>query len=65
MKKNFMTLIFINMMIAGCGNINVCPPYPKPSQNVLNKIKSLESQEVDDWIVKQYKLNQKLKACNE
>lgn len=53
------------LTLQACGSKSVCPSYPKPSQDVLIKIKSLQSQEVDDWILKQYKLNQKLKVCNE
>lgn len=65
MIKSFMTLIIISFM-GGCGSIKtVCPQYPKPSQKVLNKIKSLNDVDVDAWIVKQYKLNKQLRVCNE
>ena len=53
-------------MMNSCGSrYTICPKYPKPSQVVLSKIKSLDSSEVDTWMVKQYKLNKKLKVCNE
>ena len=52
--------------MVGCGSIkSVCPQYPKPSKEVLSKIKSLQDNKVDEWIIEQYKLNQKLKVCNE
>ena len=61
-----MILILMMFTLQACGNkTTICPKYPIPSQEVLNKIKSLKSQEVDDWILKQYKLNQKLGICNE
>lgn len=55
------------LTMQGCGNkqLSVCPKYPAPTQNVLNKIKSLKDKSVDDWIIKQYKLNKQLKICNE
>ncbi len=64
MKKILIPLIVISFLV-GCGSIkSVCPQYPKPTQEVLNKIKSLKDNKVDEWIIEQYKLNQKLKACN-
>lgn len=55
----------MTLIMQACGNKSVCPSYPKPSQEVLTKIKSLNSQDVDNWILKQYKLNKKLEVCNE
>lgn len=60
-----MSIALMMLTLQACGNKSVCPSYPKPSQEVLNEIKSLESREVDDWILKQYKLNLKLEVCNE
>lgn len=62
-----MTSIALMMLtLQACGSKTTsCPSYPNPSQEVLDKIKSLQSKEVDDWILKQYKLNLKLKVCNE
>ena len=59
------SLVLTMLTLQACGSKAACPSYPKPSQEVLSKIKSLESKEVDDWILKQYKLNQKLEICNE
>jgi hypothetical protein len=59
------SLVPMMLILQACGNKAVCPSYPNPSQDVLNKIKSLKSDKVDDWILKQYKLNLKLKVCNE
>ena len=59
------SLALMMLTLQACGSKSVCPSYPKPTQEILSKIKSLKSQEVDDWILKQYKLNLKLKVCNE
>jgi hypothetical protein len=59
------SLVLTMLTLQACGSKSVCPSYPKPSQNVLTKIKSLKSQDVDDWILKQFKLNKKLEVCNE
>ena len=49
--------------IQGCGVKNACPKYPEASQEVLDKIKSLDDDNVDDWIVEQHVLSLKLKLC--
>lgn len=51
----------------GCGSKNntICPAYPKPTQDVLDRIKSLEDKNVDDWMLEQYKLNLKLGVCKQ
>lgn len=55
------------LTMQGCGNKNntVCPNYPKPTQDVLNQIKSLNDANVDNWMIEQYKLNLKLGVCKE
>lgn len=60
-----MSIVLMTLTLQACGSKSVCPSYPAPSQKVLTKIKSLKSQEVDGWILKQYKLNKKLEVCNE
>lgn len=60
-----MSIALMMFTLQACGSKSICPLYPKPSQNVLNEIESLKSQEVNDWILKQFKLNKKLKVCNE
>jgi len=53
------------VLLSGCNGVSgVCPLYPIPSASVLGKIESLKSVEVDEWMRKQYKLNNKLKVCN-
>lgn len=59
-----MSIVLMTLILQACGSKTICPKYPNPSQEVLDKIKSLKSEKVDDWILKQYKLNLKLKACN-
>jgi hypothetical protein len=43
--------------------IRVCPIYPKPSETVLKKIKSLLNKNVDNWMGLQLKLKKKLDLC--
>lgn len=66
MHKIGISLLLAVLIISGCAsNSVVCPKYPKPTQQVLVKIKSLNDKDVDDWIVKQFKLNKQLKICND
>ena len=57
----------MTLMMQGCGNKNntVCPNYPKPTQDVLDRIKSLKDDKVNDWMTEQYKLNLKLGVCKQ
>lgn len=56
--------IVLAFILSGCyAHTSVCPDFPTPTQEVLNNIKSLNNSEVDNWIIKLYKLNQKLKVC--
>ena len=59
-------MILVLMMLVGCGvkTSNLCPIYPIPSSEVTNKILSLKDNNVNEWMVKQYKLNLKLQECN-
>jgi hypothetical protein len=54
-------------IMQGCGakNNTICPTYPKTTQVVLDKIKSLKDENVDNWMIEQYKLNLKLGVCKE
>ena len=65
MRLKVMSIVLMMFILQGCGNKSVCPKYPEPSQEVLSKIQSLESDPVNNWMMKQYKLNLKIKACNE
>lgn len=55
------------LIMQGCGSKNntICPIYPKPTQDVLDRIKSLQDKNVDDWMIEQYKLNLKLGVCKQ
>lgn len=54
------------LIFGGCaGKTTTCPTYPKPSKHVLDKIKSLNDDSVNVWMIKQYKLNNQLGVCNE
>lgn len=58
--------IFIIVLLSGCvSTTTVCPTYPKPSKEVLTKIKSLQDPDVDSWMIDQFKLNKKLGLNNE
>lgn len=66
MEKLKFILLTIVFFFVGCAAYTVsCPQFPVPSQNVLNKIKSLNDKEVDCWIENMFKLNKKLKLCKE
>ena len=61
-----MSIALMMFTLQACGSKTlICPKYPPPSQNTLNKISSLKDNDVNEWMLKQYKLNLKLKACNE
>jgi len=64
--KKIIGSICLVLLLSGCyeNSVSVCPIYPKPSQEVLTRIKSLNSRTVDLWMIKQYKLNKKLDVCN-
>lgn len=52
------------VVLFGCTKvISVCPDFPPPSQEVLDEIKSLQNEEVDEWIKDLYRLNLKLQYC--
>lgn len=58
--------VVLCLALTGCAtHTSICPEFPKPTQEVLNNIKSLNNSEVDEWIIQLYKLNQKLKICKE
>lgn len=65
MQKIGINLVIAILFLSGCASSTVCPQYPKPTQEVLGKIKSLNDKDVDDWIIKQFKLNKQLKICND
>jgi hypothetical protein len=51
--------------MVGCGNTKVCLEYPKPSKDILIKLKNLNDRNIDLWMIEQYKLNKKLEVmCN-
>lgn len=56
--------LLIMCFLSGCTSTMVCPQYPKPSAHVLESIKSLNDSEIDQWLIKQYKLNKQLGICN-
>ena len=58
--------ILLCFFIVGCAtHTSVCPDFQKPTQEVLDSVKSLNNPEVDNWLIDLYKLNQKLKICKE
>ncbi len=61
-----MSIVLTIFIIQGCGSKGLtCPSYPVPNQHVLQSIQSIQDSQVDEWMLKQYKLNLKLKVCNE
>jgi outer membrane lipoprotein-sorting protein len=65
-KLGSLLIILLMFLLSGCSQkLTICPTYPKPSKQVLDKIKSLNDQNVNVWMIEQYKLNKKLGVCNE
>jgi uncharacterized protein YcfL len=56
------TLVLTMFMLSGCATSNVCPPFPKPSKEVIMELQGLGSKEVDSWVVELYKLQLKLES---
>jgi uncharacterized protein YcfL len=56
------TLVLTMLMLSGCATSNVCPPFPKPSKEVVMELQSLDSKAVDSWVVELYKLQLKLES---
>ena len=54
----------MTLILSGCTSSNVCPPFPKPSKEVIMELQSLESKAVDSWVVELFKLDMKLRECN-
>lgn len=54
----------IVLALVGCNNTTVCPSYPKTTIKVLEPLKSLENNDVDNWMIEQLKLKRKLEKCN-
>lgn len=56
--------IILLLSLSGCAKVvSACPKFPTPTQEVLDKIKNLNSLDVDVWVGELYKLNLKLKYC--
>lgn len=56
--------MLMTLTLSGCANSNVCPPFPKPSKEVIIELQSLDSKTVDSWVVELFKLDMKLRECN-
>lgn len=49
------------MLMTGCQSNNcTVPTFPKPTKEVMSKIKTLNDKDVDSWMVELYKLKLKL-----
>jgi len=66
MKSKIMILVLALVLTGCCAKVQptVCPPFPSPTNEALDKIESLHSTPVDDWIVRLFKLKQQLELCN-
>lgn len=60
--KNLIFCLLAGFLV-GCATYSVCPAFPKPSQEVLDSIKSLDNKEVDTWMEQLNKHNKKIKIC--
>ena len=53
------------LMLTGCTRVsNVCPSFPKPSSEVVQELRDLNSTAVDGWVVELFRLDLKLRECN-
>jgi len=62
---NWVGAIVIATMLTGCSwnckpCVNTCPTGSIPSADVLEKIGGLHDAEVDEWMIKIYRLHKKL-----
>ena len=54
--------VIIVIMLVGCGGTKCyVPEPPKPSQYVLDKIRGLNDEQVDEWMTKEYKYHKLIK----
>ena len=70
MKRLAVLLIALTFMClsAGCApheKVTVCPSFPNPADNAVNKIQALHDQEVDAWMVGLYKLKKELEVTDQ
>lgn len=63
-KLGSIFIVSLMFLFSGCTGTTICPSYPKPSKEVLQKIKSLNDNSVNLWMIEQFKLNKKLGVCN-
>lgn len=66
MLPSLPVLAVVAIALTGCGTTSVvkCPNYPYPNLRVLSLVGSLQSGPVDDWMIDQAQLAQKLELCN-
>jgi hypothetical protein len=58
--------VVMMFMLSGCvRTISTCPPFPKPSSEVVEEIQGLSSIPVDNWMIELYKLQLKLERCRD
>lgn len=66
-KRGFL-LICLLTVLTGCATTKVavtsCPPFPSPSNGAIDKIQVIHDTEVDDWMVRLFKLKKQLELCN-
>lgn len=55
-----MSLVAV-MLMMGCQSNCTVPTFPKPTKEVMSKIKTLNDKDVDNWMIELYKLKLKLK----
>ena len=58
-------LIVTMFLLNGCVIVsNACPSFPRPSKEAIMDLQELNSNSVNEWVVELYKLELKLKECN-
>lgn len=65
MKNKYLIMILILLSLSGCGKKETivqtaCPPFPLPSDHVIDQISSLKDPQVDNWIIKLFQLKEQI-----
>lgn len=64
MKLRLIMLVLMTAFLAGCADkmVTSCPPFPSPAPAAVDKIQGLHDRDVDDWMVRLFKLKKQLEV---
>lgn len=65
MRNKYLLLILILLSLSGCSKKETvvqtnCPPFPLPSDYVIDQISSLKDPQVDNWMIKLFQLKEQI-----